>query len=67
MTDAANKATVEKTVKELGDGTEVVSVTDPFTTNAVSKDGTVAYASVKYEVPGMELADSTRDVPGGRR
>ncbi|MGP4046469.1 MMPL family transporter [Streptomyces sp. 2A115] len=61
MTDADNKATVEKTVKELGDGSEVVSVTDPFTTNAVSKDGTVAYTSVKYEVPGMELADSTRD------
>ncbi|MDR6974857.1 RND superfamily putative drug exporter [Streptomyces sp. 3330] len=61
MTDAANRATVEKTVKELSDGSEVVSVTDPFTTAAVSKDGTVAYTSVKYDVPGMELADSTRD------
>ncbi|MET8166018.1 MMPL family transporter [Streptomyces sp. NPDC005329] len=61
MTDAANKATVEKTVKTLGDGSEVVSVTDPFTTNAVSKDGTVAYTSVKYAAPGMELKDSTRD------
>ncbi|MFE7929969.1 MMPL family transporter [Streptomyces sp. NPDC057456] len=61
MTDAANKATVEKTVKALGDGSEVVSVTDPFTTNAVSKDGTVAYTSVKYAAPGMELKDSTRD------
>jgi RND superfamily putative drug exporter len=61
MTDADNKATVAKTVKELSDGSEVVSVTDPFTTNAVSKDGTVAYASVKYDAPGMELKDSTRD------
>ena len=61
MTDADNKATVEKTVKDLGRGTEVVSVTDPFTTNAVSRDGTVAYTSVKYDAPGMELADSTRD------
>ncbi|MEU9186631.1 MMPL family transporter [Streptomyces sp. NPDC048484] len=61
MTDAGNKATVERTVKTLGDGSEVVSVTDPFTTNAVSKDGTVAYTSVKYDAPGMELADSTRD------
>ncbi|MER5216728.1 MMPL family transporter [Streptomyces sp. NPDC002838] len=61
MTDADNKATVAKTVKELGDGSEVVSVTDPFTTNAVSKDGTVAYTSVRYDVPGMELEDSTRD------
>ena len=61
MTDADNKATVDKTVKELGDGSEVVSVTDPFATNAVSKDGTVAYTSVRYELPGMELAESTRD------
>jgi RND superfamily putative drug exporter len=61
MTDADNKAIVEKTVKELGDGSEVVSVTDPFTTNAVSEDGTVAYTSVKYDAPGMELKDSTRD------
>ncbi|MDQ0831532.1 RND superfamily putative drug exporter [Streptomyces achromogenes] len=61
MTDAANRATVDKTVKALRDGSEVTSVTDPFTTNAVSKDGTVAYTSVKYDVPGMELRDSTRD------
>ncbi|GAA2654559.1 MMPL family transporter [Streptomyces vastus] len=61
MTDADNKATVAKTVEELGDGFEVVSVTDPFTTNAVSKDGTVAYTSVRYDAPGMELKDSTRD------
>ncbi|GAA3979304.1 MMPL family transporter [Streptomyces plumbiresistens] len=61
MTDADNKATVAKTVKELSDGSEVVSVTDPFTTNAVSKDGTVAYTSVKYDAPGMELKDTTRD------
>ncbi|CAM5658767.1 MMPL family transporter [Streptomyces aurantiogriseus] len=61
MTDAANRATVAETVKELGDGSEVVSVSDPFTTNAVSKDGTVAYASVAYKVPAMELEDSSRE------
>ncbi|MDH6627891.1 RND superfamily putative drug exporter [Streptomyces sp. LBL] len=61
VTDAENKATVAKTVKELGDGSEVVSVADPFTTNAVSKDGTVAYTSVKYDTTGMELKDTTRD------
>jgi RND superfamily putative drug exporter len=60
MTDAANKATVAKTVRELGDGSEVVSVTDPYTTHAVSKDGTVAYASVRYDAPAMELEDATK-------
>ncbi|WP_217550908.1 MMPL family transporter [Streptomyces sp. GbtcB6] len=61
MTDKLNKATVKKTVKELADGSEVVSVADPYKANAVSKDGTVAYSSVKYEVSGTELKDSSRD------
>jgi RND superfamily putative drug exporter len=61
MTDAGNKAAVEKTVKELSDGSEVVSVADPYKANAVSKDGTIAYTSVKYKVSGMELKDASRD------
>ncbi|MFI0232019.1 MMPL family transporter [Streptomyces sp. NPDC017086] len=61
MTDAGHKRAVEKTVEELADGSEVASVADPYTGHAVSKDGTVAYASVKYKVSGMELQDSTRD------
>ncbi|MFD8306097.1 MMPL family transporter [Streptomyces sp. NPDC059690] len=60
MTDAANRATVEKTVKELADGSEVTSVADPYTAHAVSKDGTVAYASVRYDKSGMELKDASR-------
>ncbi|HZX37479.1 MAG TPA: MMPL family transporter, partial [Streptomyces sp.] len=62
MTDAANRNTVQKTVDELGDGPEVASVADPYQADAVSKDGTIAYASVKYKVPGMELEDGTREV-----
>ncbi|MGX5183116.1 MMPL family transporter [Streptomyces avermitilis] len=62
MTDAANKNTVQQTVDELGDGPEVASVADPYKADAVSKDGTIAYASVKYKVPGMELEDGTREV-----
>ncbi|MGW1618260.1 MMPL family transporter [Streptomyces sp. NPDC002172] len=61
MTDKLNKATVKKTVKELADGSEVTSVTDPYKQHAVSKDGTVAYASVRYDVSGTELKDSSRD------
>lgn len=61
MADAANKAAVDKTVKELGDGSEVASVSDPFTTRAVSRDGTIAYASVTYKVPAMELKDSSKE------
>ena len=61
MTDAGNKAAVEDTVRELSDGSEVASVADPYTANAVSKDGTTAYASVKYKVSGMELEDTSRE------
>ncbi|MER6268668.1 MMPL family transporter [Streptomyces sp900105755] len=61
MTDKLNKATVKKTVKELAAGSEVTSVTDPFKQHAVSKDGTVAYASVRYDVSGTELKDSSRN------
>ncbi|MFF1546899.1 MMPL family transporter [Streptomyces sp. NPDC058291] len=61
MTDAANRAAVDKAVKSLSDGSEVVSVADPFTTHAVSKDETVAYTSVRYDAPGMELKDATRN------
>ncbi|MGW6213711.1 MMPL family transporter [Streptomyces sp. Midd1] len=61
MADKDNKATVEKTVKVLGTGSEVTSVDDPFKTHTVSKDGSVAYTSVKYKVSGMELEDSSKD------
>ncbi|MFD3590556.1 MMPL family transporter [Streptomyces sp. NPDC058683] len=61
MTDKLNKATVKDTVKELSEGSEVDSVADPYKGKAVSKDGTIAYASVKYKVSGMELEDSSRD------
>ncbi|WNM35668.1 MMPL family transporter [Streptomyces sp. Li-HN-5-11] len=61
MTDAAPKATVGNTVRKLSAGPEVASVADPFKGHAVSKDGKIAYASVKYKVPGMELKDSSRE------
>ncbi|WP_328657808.1 MMPL family transporter [Streptomyces sp. NBC_00334] len=61
MTDADNKATVEKTVGDLADGSEVASVADPYKGDAVSEDGTIAYASVKYDASGMELEETTKD------
>ncbi|MER6111243.1 MMPL family transporter [Streptomyces hirsutus] len=61
MTDAGNKAIVRDTVEELSDGSEVARVTDPYQGGGVSRDGTVAYASVSYQVSGMELQESSRD------
>ncbi|MFD7817977.1 MMPL family transporter [Streptomyces sp. NPDC059785] len=61
MADAANKSAVEKAVSELGDGSEVVSVTDPFKAKSISQDGTIAYAQVSYKVSGVELKEATTD------
>ncbi|MFP3986648.1 MMPL family transporter [Streptomyces sp. E11-3] len=58
---AAGKSEVAQLVKDLGAGPQVVSVADPFEADAVSQDGTTAYASVTYEVPAMELTDDARD------
>jgi RND superfamily putative drug exporter len=60
VTAEDNKAVVEKTVRQLRSGSEVASVADPFTGHAVSENGTIAYAQVKYKVPGIELKDSSR-------
>ncbi|MBT2438802.1 MMPL family transporter [Streptomyces sp. ISL-36] len=62
MTDAAHRAKVEKVVGELKSGSDqVASVTDPYTAQAVSRDGSTAYVSVSYKVSGMELTDATRE------
>ncbi|MFE6127639.1 MMPL family transporter [Streptomyces sp. NPDC056437] len=62
MTQADNKAEVTKAVADLKAGSDQISsVTDPYTANAVSKDGSTAYVSVTYKVNGMELTDETRE------
>ncbi|MFD6079084.1 MMPL family transporter [Streptomyces hydrogenans] len=62
MNDAAPKAVVEETVAALKSGSDqIVSVTDPYTAQAVSRDGSTAYVSVAYKVNGMELTDETRE------
>ncbi|MGW1012462.1 MMPL family transporter [Streptomyces termitum] len=66
VTDAGHKAVVEETVAALKAGSDqIVSVADPYTTGAVSQDGSTAYVSVSYKVNGMELTDATRDALEG--
>ncbi|MGP9020351.1 MMPL family transporter [Streptomyces sp. BR1] len=58
MNDAAEKAQVDKVVADLPkESKQVASVTDPYKANAVSKDGSTAYISVKYKVNGMALEE----------
>ncbi|WP_336321385.1 MMPL family transporter [Streptomyces lavendofoliae] len=62
MTDPAHRAAVGKAVGELRSGSDqVAGVTDPYTVQAVSRDGSTAYVQVSYKVNGMELTDATRE------
>ncbi|WP_420037087.1 MMPL family transporter [Streptomyces sp. cg28] len=61
LTDAAAKADVRKIVTQLGEGPQVALVADPYKANAVSKDGSTAYASVTYKVAGTELTDEAHE------
>ncbi|NUP44839.1 MAG: MMPL family transporter [Streptomyces sp.] len=60
VTASDNRAAVEKAVAELGDGTQVADVADPFRAKAVSKDGSTAYATVTYKVKSADVTDASR-------
>ncbi|EDY48369.1 MMPL family transporter [Streptomyces clavuligerus] len=62
VTAADNKAQITKTVEELKSGSkQVADAADPFTTGAVSKDGSTAYVTVSYKANAMELTDDSRE------
>ncbi|WP_245938250.1 MMPL family transporter [Williamsia limnetica] len=55
MTATENRAAVEETLGVLEGGDQVASVTDPFETDAVSDDDTIAYSTVTYNVGAVDL------------
>ncbi|MGP4010634.1 MMPL family transporter [Streptomyces sp. 4N124] len=61
LTSGVHKTEVESLVGDLGKAEQVASVADPYTGGTVSKDGTVAYAQVTYEVTETEVTDRARD------
>jgi RND superfamily putative drug exporter len=58
LTSDENKATVAAALAELTSA-HVGTVSDPFTTGTVSPSGTVAFSSVSYTVPAVDL--TTKD------
>ena len=60
VTATENKKAVERTVAELGDGSQVAGVADPFESEAVSADGSTAYATVTYKVKSEDVTDASR-------
>ncbi|MEU6767703.1 MMPL family transporter [Streptomyces sp. NPDC046853] len=61
ITTPEHKAAVADLVAGLGKDPKVSRVTDPFAGDAVSKDGTTAYAVATYKVAATELVDKQHD------
>ncbi|MEV6589431.1 MMPL family transporter [Streptomyces acidicola] len=60
VTATENKKAIEETVDSLADGSQVAGAADPFTSRAVSEDGSTAYATVTYKVQAAEVTDGSR-------
>jgi len=62
VTAADNRAAIDTFVKEAAAAPEVSDAVDPFAAQAVSKDGTTAYATVTYKVKADDLTDADKAV-----
>ncbi|MFS8201527.1 MMPL family transporter [Streptomyces sp. CWNU-52B] len=60
VTAQENKAAVADTLGSLDGGGQVASATDPYTTGAVSEDGTIAYSTITYTADATDLTESTK-------
>ncbi|MGW7291209.1 MMPL family transporter [Streptomyces xiamenensis] len=66
ITDPAHQSAVQDLVADLRSGSDLVAnVADPYESQAISEDGTTAYAQVSYLVKGLELEDADRDALEG--
>ncbi|MFD8423187.1 MMPL family transporter [Streptomyces sp. NPDC059466] len=61
VTAAGNRRAIERTVGDAAAGSQVASAVDPFRANAVSKDGSTAYATVTYGVTAKDISDGSRN------
>ncbi|CAM5713733.1 MMPL family transporter [Streptomyces canus] len=60
VTARENKAAVEDALGSLDGGGQVASTTDPYTTGAVSEDGTIAYSTITYTADAVDLTGPTK-------
>ncbi|CAM5259229.1 hypothetical protein GCM10010345_36400 [Streptomyces canarius] len=58
VTAADKRHVIDAFVAEAGKGAQVASAVSPFRAAAVSKDATMAYATVTYQVPAHDLTDA---------
>ncbi|KAB2348081.1 MMPL family transporter [Actinomadura rudentiformis] len=60
VTAGPYKTAIESAVKKLSGGGQVAGVDNPFTSDAVSRDGSAAYANVNYKVPASGVTAGSR-------
>ncbi|MGY1721152.1 MMPL family transporter [Blastococcus sp. SYSU DS0552] len=60
VTDPELTAAIQQAVAEAAEAEQVATATDPFQTQAVSPDASVAYATVTYGVQVDEITDDAR-------
>ena len=60
LAQGSGRAGVERVVAALKAAPKVAAVTDPFATQAVSRDGRYGIANVTYQVQGTQLSDADR-------
>ncbi|MFF1308582.1 MMPL family transporter [Streptomyces sp. NPDC058307] len=60
VTARQNKAAVEDALTSLDEGEQVASTTNPYTTGAVSEDGTIAYSTITYTADAVDLTASAK-------
>ena len=61
VSSSANQAEVRRVVTALRGAPEVVDVTDPFQTRALSRNGDLALVQVSYGKQAFELTEADRD------
>jgi putative drug exporter of the RND superfamily len=61
LTDQRNRAAVMDSVERASKADGVSQVVDPYTAEAISKDGRIGYADVIYPMPADEVDESARD------
>ncbi|MFE4609368.1 MMPL family transporter [Streptomyces niveus] len=59
VTATDTRAVIDDFVTETGRGSQVASAVSPFAADAVSEDGSTAYAVVTYKVAADDLTDSS--------
>ena len=58
LVDGAAREAVEASVASLAEVPSVLSVSDPFAEGGLSQDGSIAYATVTFDTPAVDLSEA---------